>query len=106
MRMGGRRALGLPRLTVRCAVDIPVAANLTEFVRVTLERRDREFYAMPTGNQSSGVLSSLSRAHALLIGPASDTLLKAGTQATVLLLEAAAAADCEAFFEDRLRQKN
>jgi molybdopterin molybdotransferase len=106
MRMGGRRALGLPRLTVRCAVDIPVANNLTEFVRVTLERRDREFYAMPTGNQGSGVLSSLSRAHALLIGPASDTLLKAGTQATVLLLEAAAATDCEAFFEDRLRQKN
>jgi molybdopterin molybdotransferase len=106
MRMGGRSALGLPRLTVRCAVNIPVVTNLTEFVRVTLERRDREFYATPTGNQGSGILSSLSRAHALLIGPASDTLLKAGTQATVLLLEAAAAADCEAFFEDRLCQRN
>jgi len=103
-RMGGQAGLGLPRITVRCATDIRLAANLTEFVRVTLDRRGGEFYATPTGNQSSGVLSSLSRAHALLIGPASVTLLKAGAQATVLLLEAAVAADREAFFEDRLRQ--
>jgi len=104
LKMTGRRDQGLPRVSVRCATDIRVAANLTEFVRVKLERRDGELWATPTGNQSSGVLSSLSRADALLIGPAKENVLKAGSQATGLLLVAAAAVETEAFFEDRLRQ--
>ncbi|MBV8357302.1 MAG: molybdopterin molybdotransferase MoeA, partial [Deltaproteobacteria bacterium] len=58
-RMTSRSDLGLPRIMVRCANDIPTANNLTEFVRVTLSRRNGEVYATPTGNQSSGVLSSL-----------------------------------------------
>jgi molybdopterin molybdotransferase len=104
LKMTGRRDQGLPRVRVRCATDIRVAANLTEFVRVKLERRDGELWATPTGNQSSGVLSSLSRADALLIGPATENVLKAGSQATGLLLVATAAVETEAFFEDRLRQ--
>jgi molybdopterin molybdotransferase len=104
-KMGGVSHVGLSRVTVRCATDISVAANLTEFVRVRLERRDREIFARPTGYQGSGVLSSLSRADALLIGPASTTLLKAGDQATVLLLDPAAVADCATTFEER-RQLN
>jgi len=102
LRMGARRDLGLPRLTARCAVDIKTAANFTEFVRVKLERRDGELYAAPTGAQGSGILSSLSRADALLIGPAKETVLKAATQATVLLL-AGAELDSEIGFEERLR---
>jgi molybdopterin molybdotransferase len=105
-RMTSRSDLGLPRITARCASDIPTANNLTEFVRVTLSRRNGEVYATPTGNQSSGVLSSLSRAHGLLIGPAMERVLKAGTQAAVLLLDAVAAADAEAYFEERLRIAN
>jgi molybdopterin molybdotransferase len=105
-RMTGRSDLGLPRITVRCATDIAIANNLTEFVRVTLTRGDGEVYAAPTGNQSSGVLSSLSRARGLLIGPAKERVLKAGTQAAVLLLDAGAAADAAAYFEERLRQAN
>ncbi len=104
LKMVGRRDLGLPRVSVRCATDIRVAPNLTEFVRVKLERRDGQLWATPTGNQSSGVLSSLSRADALLIGPAKENVLKAGSQATGLLLVAAAAVETEAFFEERLRQ--
>ena len=107
LKMLGRFELGLPRMTAVCAVPIRTANNLTEFVRVTLERRDGTLYATPTGNQSSGVLSSLSRAHGLLFGPAAATTLAAGSQAAVLLLEAGAAVDCEAWFEERhLRHKN
>jgi len=105
-RMTSRSDLGLPRIMARCAHDIQKANNLTEFVRVTLARRNGEVYAAPTGNQSSGVLSSLSRAHGLLIGPASERVLRAGSQAAVLLLDAAAAADAEAYFEERLRISN
>lgn len=106
--MAGRRDQGLPRVAARCACDIRVANNLTEFVRVRLERRDDELFAAPTGNQSSGVLSSLSLAHGLLIGPARETVLKAGAQATVLLLDwgGGAALDAAAYFEARLRQEN
>jgi len=105
-RMIGRSDLGLPRITARCATDIPTANNLTEFVRVTVTRRNGEACATPTGNQSSGVLSSLSRAHGLLIGPAKERVLKAGSQAAVLLLDVGAAADAEAYFEERLRIAN
>ncbi len=105
-RMSGRSDLGLPRVMARCAEDIRKANNLTEFVRVTLARRDGELYATPTGNQSSGVLSSLSRAHGLLIGACHENVIKRGTQAAVLLLDMGAAADTEAYFEERLRSQN
>jgi molybdopterin molybdotransferase len=106
-RMGGATETGLPRVTVRCATDIKIAANLTEFVRVQLERRDGEIFATPTGYQGSGVFSSLSRADALLIGPSASSLFKAGDQATVLVLTSGAGVDTEAFFEERLlRQRN
>src|ERR1700722_1068612 len=108
LRMSGASATGLPRVTVRCAIEIRLAANLTEFVRVRLERRDGEVYATPTGYQGSGVLSSLSRADALLIGPAAVSVLKAGDQATVLLLVPGAGGDCTTIFEGRppLRHMN
>jgi molybdopterin molybdotransferase len=105
-QMTGRTDVGLPRIVARCACDIPLANNLTEFVRVALSRPGGEVFASPTGNQSSGVLSSLSRAHALLIGPAKERVLKAGSQAAVLLLDPGLAADAAAYFEERLRSAN
>ncbi len=105
-KMAGRHDLGLPRMRVRCASDIKIANGLTEFIRVKLERREGSWSAVSTGNQGSGVLSSLGRADALLIGPASINLLRAGDQATVLLLDSAAATDAAAYFEARLRQEN
>jgi molybdopterin molybdotransferase len=45
LRMLGRRELGLPRMIATCAVPIRTANSLTEFVRVTLERRDGTLYA-------------------------------------------------------------
>jgi molybdopterin molybdotransferase len=100
-KMGGFGRLGLPRINVICGADIKLAKDLTEFVRVRLERKDGEIYATPTGNQGSGILSSLSRADALLIGIAKETLFKAGSRATAMLLDPHAASDEEAFFEAR-----
>jgi molybdopterin molybdotransferase len=104
----GAAHAGMPRVTVRCATEIRLAENLTEFARVRLERRDGEIYATPTGYQGSGVLSSLSRADALLIGPSAVSVLKAGDQATVLLLVPDAGGDCTTIFEGRppLRHMN
>ena len=90
LKMSGRLRVGLPRVEAQCAVDIKISRDLTEFVRVKLERDTGAggYLATPTGNQGSGILSSLSRADGLLIGPRTETLLKAGAQATVLLLGA------------------
>lgn len=106
LKMGGRRDLGLARMPVRCGVDIKTARNLTEFVRVQLDRNGAEVYARPTGNQGSGILSSLSRADALLIGPAGESVMKAGSQATVLLLPGRAADSTDPFFERPFRHMN
>jgi molybdopterin molybdotransferase len=105
--MAGHRDLGLPRVRVRCAVDIKVASNLTEFIRVRLKRRDGELYATPTGSQGSGILRSVALADALLIGPARDDLLRAGSEADALVLDPyGVTADTEAFFEERRFQSN
>ena len=106
-KMGGYERLGLPRVSARCGVDIKTAANLTEFVRVNLVRGEDGLIAMPTGAQGSGMLSSVSRADGLLVGPASETILKAGTQAIVLLLggTATVALDGTLGFEEPRRQK-
>jgi molybdopterin molybdotransferase len=99
LKMGGHTELGLTRVTARCAADLKIANNLTEFVRVKLERRGGEFHAVPAGRQGSNILSALSRADGLLVGPAGETALKAGSQATVLLLSPPAA-EAEAGFEE------
>ncbi|MGB9380986.1 gephyrin-like molybdotransferase Glp [Candidatus Binatus sp.] len=104
-KMGGMRRVGLPRVIARCAVEIKISKELTEFVRVKLERDRAGYLATPTGGQGSGILSSLSRADGLLVGPSTETILKAGAQATVLLLGAdggigAVTAD-DALFEGR-----
>ena len=101
LKMSGMRRVGLPRVGARCAVDIKLGKDLTEFVRVTLKRDAEGWLATPTGSQGSGIFSSVSRADGLLVGPSTETLLKAGAQATVLLLGAygdgGAAADDELF---------
>ena len=104
LKMGGKRRVGLPRVTARCGVDIKISKDLTEFVRVKLERNAEGWLATPTGSQGSGILSSLSRADGLLIGPSTETILKAGAQATVLLLGAdggMGAVTADALFEGR-----
>jgi molybdopterin molybdotransferase len=104
-KMAGAAVFGLPRIQVRCAVDIPKPTNLTEFARVKLERESDTWMARPTGNQSSGALSSLSKADALLIGPAGENPLKKGRELTALLLNQGAVADTGAFVEARHRRQ-
>jgi len=103
LRMSGRREVGLPRSSARVTTDIKLAKGLTEFVRVKLERRDDDVFATSTGNQGSGIFSSIARADGLLIGPAEADILRKGDRAQVLLLGAATAGD-EAFFERRFQR--
>jgi molybdopterin molybdotransferase len=63
-------------------------AGRLHFVRVTLVREGERFVARSTGNQSSGVLSSLALAQGLLVFPAEATELAAGCVAEVQVLDA------------------
>ncbi len=86
LKMGGRRDVGLPRVRARCGADIKIAKDLTEFVRVKVTRDGDDLVAMPTGNQGSGIFSSMSFSDGLLIGPAAANLLAKGDHAMVLLV--------------------
>ena len=101
-KMSGMRQLGLPRITARCQTDIKLAKGLTEFVRVKVERRDHEYFAVPTGHQGSGIFSSIARADGLLIGPAETNQLRPGDHCAVLLL--GTGAGDTAFFERRFHK--
>jgi molybdopterin molybdotransferase len=86
-RMMGFRSLFRPLVEARLAEDLRKKAGRLHFVRVVLERRDGEIVASGTGNQSSGVLRSMTLAQGLLIFPADATELRAGDSASVQVLD-------------------
>ena len=57
------------------------------FVRVTLEQSGGEWIARSTGNQSSGVMTSMTQAHGLLIFPEEASELAPGATALVQVLD-------------------
>lgn len=67
LRMAGHRTVFLPTTDVRFRDTYPAKPGLTHFVRVHLDAASGE--ASLTGSQSSGVLSSMSAADALLVVP-------------------------------------
>ncbi len=54
LKMAGRRRVGLPRVKARCAVDIRTAKDLTEFVRVKIERDGRRVGCDADGESGLG----------------------------------------------------
>jgi molybdopterin molybdotransferase len=88
LKMAGRTKVFRPRLRARLSEALSKSAGRMHFVRVHLERaEDGEVVATPAGNQSSGVLGSMTRAEGLLLFPAEATELPAGAAATVQVLD-------------------
>jgi molybdopterin molybdotransferase len=88
-RMQGRRHVHAPTVRVRAAEDIESKPGMTHFLRVTLSRdSDGIVEARLTGPQGSGILTSVSRADALLVVPLDATLIAAGQQADAVVLQA------------------
>jgi molybdopterin molybdotransferase len=85
-KLQGFMALDRPRLDVRAAVAIESREGRTDFVRVTLARRDGAWWAHPAGEPISGHLTPQSRAHALLVVPEALAVVPAGDSAEALLL--------------------
>jgi molybdopterin molybdotransferase len=87
-KMMGHRVLFRPTLRARLDAPLSKKAGRLHFVRVRLARdEDGELVASSTGNQSSGVLTSLTAAQGLLVFPAEETRLEAGQSVAVQLLD-------------------
>jgi molybdopterin molybdotransferase len=88
LRMQGARRLHRPLVRARLAERLSKKPGRMHLVRVTLERDGDAVVARSTGNQSSGVLKSMTRAHGVLIFPAEASELPAGASASVQVLDA------------------
>jgi molybdopterin molybdotransferase len=88
LRLAGHRTLSRPVVRALLGETLRKKAGRLHFVRVMLARDGERFVARSTGNQSSGVLSSLALAQGLLVFPAEATELAAGSVADVQVLDA------------------
>ncbi len=78
----------LPTMKVVCTEPVKKAPGRTEFQRGILSRSDDgEWTVRPTGDQGSGILSSMSQAHCFIVLPTETGRLEAGTVVDVQLLE-------------------
>ena len=87
LKMMGRKNLFRPVLQARIAETLHKKPGRLHFVRVTLSRRDGEWVAQSTGNQSSGVMTSMTRADGLLVFAEEAAELKSGEKAPVQVLD-------------------
>ena len=87
LKMAGRARVFRPVVEARLAEALQKPAGRLHFVRVELARRGAEILATPTGNQSSGVLRSMTEGTGLLVFAAEATRLEAGAVAKVQVLD-------------------
>lgn len=86
-KMQGHRALFRPVVRARLAHDVTKGPGRMNLLRVALAREGDDWVARSTGNQSSGVLRSMTLAHGLLVFPSGATQLAAGDLADVQVLD-------------------
>ena len=87
LKMAGVSNWFRPVIRPRLRGALRKKAGRLHFVRVRLTRSGDEVFADTTGNQSSGVLRSMTHAHGLLIFPADATELREGDAVDVQVLD-------------------
>jgi molybdopterin molybdotransferase len=87
-KMQGHTALFRRTVTVTLEEDVKIGAKLTHFLRAIVARNgDGTLVARLTGHQSSGALTSMTKANALLIVPATSPRVSKGSQLKALMLD-------------------
>jgi len=87
-KMQGHSALFRRTVTVTVEEDVKIGANLTHFLRAVVTRDgDGTLVARLTGLQSSGALTSMVKANALLIVPGDSPKVAKGSQLKALMLD-------------------
>jgi molybdopterin molybdotransferase len=77
-KMLGHTLLFPATLSVRAAEEISTSAPLTHFLRGVVSRNGNAYEARLSGSQSSGVMTALARANALLVIPENVQVIRAG----------------------------
>lgn len=86
LKMQGRSALFKPVVTATFEGRLRDRADRRQYVRVRVEQQGAQFIARLTGEQGSGVLSSMLHADGLLIVPEGMTEVEPGARLQVLML--------------------
>jgi molybdopterin molybdotransferase len=87
-KMQGHAALFRRTVTVTLEEEVKIGAKLTHFLRAIVRRtNDGTLVARLTGQQSSGMLTSMAKANALLIVPETSPKVAAGSQLHALMLD-------------------
>ncbi len=87
-KMQGYAALFRRTVTVTLEEDVKIAAKLTHFLRASVTRKeDGTLTARLAGLQSSGALTSMAKANALLIVPETSPTVAKGAQLKALMLD-------------------
>ena len=86
-KLTGHATLHRPCLQAVLGAPLRKAAGRLHFVRVALTREGARVVARPTGNQSSGVLRSMTLAQGLVVFPAEATALAEGDEVRVQVLD-------------------
>jgi len=87
LKMAGFQAFFRPGLKVTLMEDISKKRGFTYFLRCRFLRQGEILYASTTGEQGSGILSSMVKAQGLIVLPADKILAKAGEQVWAILLD-------------------
>jgi len=87
LKMSGHQNLFRPALQAILREDIPKKAGLVHFIRCRLISEKGKVYATTTGEQGSGILSSMVKAQGLVVLPREQTLARAGEEVRVILLD-------------------
>jgi molybdopterin molybdotransferase len=87
-KMQGHSALFRRTVTVTVEEEVKIGAKLTHFLRAVVARsEDGTLVARLTGLQSSGALTSMAKANALLIVPPTSPKVAKGSQLNALMLD-------------------
>ena len=86
LKMQGRDGCVRPTIRATFTGSLTDRADRRQYVRVRIEQRDGSFLAHLTGEQGSGVLTSMMYADGLMIVPEGMTHVEAGTELPVLML--------------------
>ncbi|MGZ8270057.1 MAG: molybdopterin molybdotransferase MoeA, partial [Methylophilus sp.] len=83
----GSTMMSMPLFSIECSAPIKKAKGRTEFVRGLLYIDGGIWKVKPTGNQSSGVLSSMSAANCFIVLDEATGSCEVGTQVQVQMFE-------------------
>jgi molybdopterin molybdotransferase len=87
LKMLGRKKLAKPTVQAILAEDISNSSGRRHFVRAIIERKNGRYFARTTGEQGSGILTSMVKGNGLAVISEDVKLARAGTEVTVQMMD-------------------